>query len=55
MHGGKRERGSSSEGKSPGAQGPVMHVGYSMGLASCTAAVHIGVVHSLICRAGMNQ
>ena len=25
------------------------------GLAICTAAVHIGVVHSHICRAGMNQ
>ena len=26
-----------------------------MGVAICRAALHIGVVHSLICRAGMNQ
>ena len=28
---------------------------YTMGVAICRAALHIGVVHSLICRAGMNQ
>ena len=28
---------------------------FEKGLAICTAAEHIGVVHSLICRAGINQ